>query len=252
MRGMVSKFSYANVMSTLALFVALGGGAYAASTFVGSSGVVRLCASKNGTVKVLARAKRCTKGSQLINVDQRGQPGAPGLAGARGPAGMPGTNYSVGSGLTLSGNTVGVDPTQLQARIVASGCAADQTLQSVAQNGTPTCTGLHAYSATAGVDLPYADGAIPPGKWVLLGQMTAGVANTDMTVYCQIDVNGAAVSTASQFVPHPNNGSVSLTATSTTTTSPATPIAVSCNTAGTGFPTWSDGTITAIPVAALN
>lgn len=249
MRVTFSKFSYANVVSTLALFVSLGGGAYAASSFVGSGGVVSLCASNNGAVRVLARPRKCAKGSRLIRINQYGQPGARGLPG---PPGAPGTTYAVGSGLTVSGTTVGADLSRLQARISGSGCAPDQALQAVAQSGSPTCAGLHAYSATAGTDLSYADGAVPPGKWVLLGQMTAGGANTDMTVYCRLDVNGAPVATASQFVAHATNGSVSLAATTTTTASPATPIDVSCDTGGSGYPVWSDGTIIAIPVAALN
>ncbi len=252
MRGTFSKFSYANVMSTLALFVSLGGGAYAASSFVGSGGTVSLCVARNGAVKLLARARRCARGSQLIHINQHGQPGPRGLTGPQGAPGAPGTTYAVGSGLSVSGTTVGADLSQLQARIAGSGCAADQALQSVAQNGAPTCAGLHAYSGTAGADLSYADAAVPPGKWVLLGQMTAGGANTDMTVYCQIDVNGAPVSSDAQFVVHPNVGSVSLAATATTTTSPATAIGISCNTAGTGYPVWSNGTIIAIPVGALN
>lgn len=254
----LSKLSYANVMSTLALFAALGGGAYAASTFVSSNGVVSLCVSPNGTVKILPRKQRCAKRAKLISVNARGVAGPPGPAGAQGasgPPGVPGTpapTYSAGSGLTLSGTTFGADLAALQARIAGSGCPSDQALQSVGQTGSPTCTGLHAYSATAGNDLPEADGAVPPGHWVLLGQMTAGQANSAMTVYCKIDVAGAAAASASQYVPTLQNGTVSLAATATTTATPATAINTSCNTGGTGFPLWSDGAIIAIPVAALN
>jgi hypothetical protein len=43
MRRISSKLTYGNVMSTIAVFVALGGGAYAASRFVGPTGAVKLC-----------------------------------------------------------------------------------------------------------------------------------------------------------------------------------------------------------------
>lgn len=249
----LSKLTYANVMSTIALFVALGGGAFAASRFVSSNGAVSLCVSPNGSVRVLAEKKRCAKRTQVISINTRGPAGPRGPAGAAGAWGASGAGgYSTGPGLTISGTVLSADLGVLQARIAGSGCASDQALQAVAQTGTPACVGLHAYSAAAGADLPDADGAAPPGQWVLLGQMTAGLANTAMTVYCRIDVAGAAVATASQYVPVNQNGSVSLVATAVTTTKPATAIDTSCNTAGTGFPTWSDGAIVAIPVAALN
>lgn len=252
----LSKFTYANVMSTIALFAALGGGAYAATTFVGRSGVVSICVSPNGSVKLIAQSKkRCAKHTQLIALNTRGAVGPRGPAGAQGAPGAPGGTaggYSAGLGLALSGTVFSADLGALQARIAGSGCASDQALQSVAKTGAPSCIPLHAYSALAGADLSDADGAVPPGRWVLLGQMTAGQANTAMTVYCRIDVAGAAVATGSQYVPATQNGSVSLVATATTTITPATAIDTSCNTAGTGFPTWSDGAIVAIPVGALN
>jgi hypothetical protein len=137
-------------MSTIALFAALGGGAYAASTFVGPSGVVNLCVSKSGTVKVLAAKKsKCGKGASLVPINQTGP------AGKQGPAGTPGATaaatYSAGSGLTLSGTTFGADLSKVQARIAGSGCAGDQALQSVSQSGTPTCVGLHGYESPPNV-----------------------------------------------------------------------------------------------------
>ncbi len=252
----LSKLTYANVMSTIALFVALGGGAFAASRYVGRNGVVSLCVSPGGTVKILAQKKRCTKRTQLISVNARGPSGPRGPAGSQGasgatgaPGGSPG-GYSAGPGLTLSGSVFSADLGALQARIAGSGCASDQALQSVTQTGSPTCTGLHGYSAVAGTDLSHADGAIPPGQWALLGQMTAGLAGTAMTVSCQIDVAGAAVARASQYVPSGQDGSVSMVATTTTTTKPATAITTTCT--SDGLPTWSGGTVVAIPLAALN
>jgi hypothetical protein len=256
---MLCKLTYANVMSTVAVFIALGGGAFAASKFVGSHGVVSLCVSSNGNVKVLAQKKRCAKHTQLVSVNTRGVAGPRGPAGttgATGATGAPGasgvaTGYTAGPGLTISGSVLSADLGVVQARIAGSGCASDQALQSVAQTGSPTCTGLHAYSATVGTDVSQADIAIPPGQWALFGRITAGGAGSPMIVSCEIHVAAATVATASQSIPTSANGSVSLFATTTTTTKPATPINTSCATDG-ALPTWSNGTIVAIPVAALN
>ena len=246
-----TKLTYANVTATLALFIALGGGAYAATKIVSSKGVVSLCVAKTGAVKVLAAGKRCGKGTTLVAVNQRGPAGQRGAPGLQGPPGTPAA-YSAGAGLALSGATLGADFNRLQARIAGSGCAADQALQSVAANGTPTCAGMHAYEAKAGSDLSAATMSVPPGTWVLFGQMTAGQANTAITVYCNIDVNGSSVALASHYVPATQNGSLFLTATTTTTAGQGTPVDVSCNTGGSGYPLWSNGAILAIPVAALN
>ena len=102
------KLTYANVMSTVALFATLGGGAYAASKFVGAGGVVKLCVSNNGGVKVLAAKKsRCGKGATLVPINQTGPAGRQGPPGTGG-----GTTYTAGSGLMLSGNSFGADPDQ--------------------------------------------------------------------------------------------------------------------------------------------
>lgn len=83
--------TYANVMSTLALFIALGGGAYAASGgFVARNGTVRLCVAHNGGVNVARTSRRCRRGTTTVTVNQRGLAGirgATGAKGAQGPAG---------------------------------------------------------------------------------------------------------------------------------------------------------------------
>jgi hypothetical protein len=141
----------------------------------------------------------------------------------------------------------------VQARIAGSGCTSDQALQSVAQSGAATCTGLHAYSGVAGSDLPNAAIAVPPGHWVLFGQVTtADEGGSAMTAYCEIDVNGSRVASASQYFATTHvNGSISVFATATTTAQPATAIGTNCYTDGNSA-IWSNGTIRVIPVAALN
>jgi hypothetical protein len=249
MRTIGRKLTYANVISTLALFLALSGGAFAAAKLAGSSGVLNLCVSKSGAVKALGHQHKCSSGSHLTTVNEQGPTGA---TGPPGPAGAPSPAYAAGSGLTLSGTTLGADLSQLQARIAGSGCGADQVLQSVSQPGAPTCTGLHAYSGQPEPDFANANIAVPPGHWALFGQVTFGVANGNTTVYCSIEVGGKTVATASQSVPAHENGSVSFTSTATTTTLPATAVGTNCHTEPSMLGTWSDGQILALPVAALN
>src|SRR5258708_7223408 len=121
------RLTYANVMSTIALFVALGGGAFAASQFVGSNGVVRLCVTRGGAAKVLKGAQKCGKGKTLVSLNQKGPTGQQGPQGPQGPAGGAGGggggSYSAGNGLTLSGTTFSANLSLLQARI--GGCASD-------------------------------------------------------------------------------------------------------------------------------
>lgn len=83
MKRVRSKLSYANVVSSICLFVVLGGSAYAASQLPKNSvGTKQL---KNGAVslaKINSEAKRALKGAN----------GAPGLTGAAGAAGAAGKN----------------------------------------------------------------------------------------------------------------------------------------------------------------
>ena len=81
--------TYANVMATVAVVLALGTGSYAAASVVGSSGVVHACVSKSGRLTVLKSGSNCRKG-QPLSFNQQGQPGsrgAPGSTGNTGPTG---------------------------------------------------------------------------------------------------------------------------------------------------------------------
>lgn len=89
LRSISSRLSYANVVATLALFLALGGGAYAA---------VKLPANSVGAKQIKKGAVRSAdvKDASLLVEDFRGgelpagPKGAQGPAGARGPAGAQG------------------------------------------------------------------------------------------------------------------------------------------------------------------
>ena len=87
-RPALPRLSYANVTATLALFVALGGGAYAAtSVFVSRTGAVRFCVARNGVASVVPTGRRCGRRRTTLILDQRGQPGARGPAGPQGSTG---------------------------------------------------------------------------------------------------------------------------------------------------------------------
>src|ERR1035437_1806652 len=99
MRRLLSHLSYANVMSSVAVFFVLGGGAYAAiSSIPGPDGVIHGCYQKNkGTLRVVPSKKKCLKSELALQWNQQGKPGAPGLAGATGPGGATGQNGSNGT-----------------------------------------------------------------------------------------------------------------------------------------------------------
>jgi len=88
-----AHLTYANVMATLAVFVAIGGGAVAIGGVVDSNGEVRACYVKKGPnrgdVRLLVKGK-CSKSERAINWSQRGPSGAPGAPGQQGPAGEQG------------------------------------------------------------------------------------------------------------------------------------------------------------------
>ena len=69
------RLTYSNVVSTICLFVVLGGGAYAASSFVGKDGAVAVCVGKKGVLKILKPGKNCAKGTKKFSWNQKGRIG---------------------------------------------------------------------------------------------------------------------------------------------------------------------------------
>jgi hypothetical protein len=89
------------VTATLALFLALGGGAYAASGgFVSSSGAVRFCVSRNGTASVVKTGRKCGRRQTTLILNQKGPRGT---GGTRGPAGPKGAQGAVGPSTGAAG-----------------------------------------------------------------------------------------------------------------------------------------------------
>jgi hypothetical protein len=80
-----SRLTYANVMATGAMFVALGGGAYALTGIPDANGVFHGCVSnQTGVLRVVSKASSCHKrthhnpGETAISWNQQGVPGQDG------------------------------------------------------------------------------------------------------------------------------------------------------------------------------
>ena len=84
---LASRISYANVVATLALFVALGGSSYAAILITGKNVKDNSLTTKD--VKNRSLLKKDFKAGQLP-AGRQGATGAPGAPGAKGDTGAPG------------------------------------------------------------------------------------------------------------------------------------------------------------------
>jgi hypothetical protein len=101
--------NYANVAATLALVLAMSGGAVAATGGFSSGGSLRACANEEGVIRLLKAGKHCQKGQKSVSWNQAGPvgpkgatgaTGTPGAAGAPGAAGTPGTAGTDAPGTT--------------------------------------------------------------------------------------------------------------------------------------------------------
>jgi hypothetical protein len=88
---MHSRLTFANVASATALFISLGGGAYAATNdSAPADGTIRACVAKDGSVRVVTAKGPCKKRETAIAWNRQGPVGEAGLPGERGPAGADG------------------------------------------------------------------------------------------------------------------------------------------------------------------
>jgi hypothetical protein len=101
-----TRFTFANIVAGTALFIALGGGAYAATTsFVGPHGNINTCVPPaGGEVNVWKPGHRCTGGRVGLAFPVNAQAGA---TGASGPTGLTGaTSPTNAAATTVDGQTV--------------------------------------------------------------------------------------------------------------------------------------------------
>jgi hypothetical protein len=106
MRRLRLHASYANVASTAALVLALGGGAYAAvdNPFTGPGGTIQACVGKHGALIVVRPGRSCPHGKRSLELNQTGATGPRGLGtigaqggtGAQGATGAQGTTGPIG------------------------------------------------------------------------------------------------------------------------------------------------------------
>jgi hypothetical protein len=96
-RFRIGRPSPAMVVATVALFIALGGGAYAAvgNPFVGNRATIEGCV-KNGVLDVVKAGKHCPRGSTPLPFNEVGPQGNQGLQGIQGPQGPQGSQGSAG------------------------------------------------------------------------------------------------------------------------------------------------------------
>ena len=101
LKALGSRLTYANVMATVAVFLALGGGAYALSGIPDRSGVYHGCVSnRTGGLRVVKRPSSCHKargtgkhrdpGEFAVSWNQQGRPGTQGVRGLQGIQGLKG------------------------------------------------------------------------------------------------------------------------------------------------------------------
>ena len=114
LRGIRSRLTYANVMATGAMFIALGGGAYALGGIPDHSGTYHGCVNpKTGVLRVVANTSSCPKartvrrGGRRVRIPGEAaiawhQQGPAGAAGAPGKDGAPGATGAPGSALAFA------------------------------------------------------------------------------------------------------------------------------------------------------
>jgi hypothetical protein len=125
LKAVRSRLTYANVMATFAVFLALGGGAYALSGIPDRSGVYHGCVDgKTSVLRVVKAASSCRKaktvrhgkhrvripGESAIAWNQQGRAGVNGTNGVNGTQGANGATGVVvrtGSDVTVNSNTTG-------------------------------------------------------------------------------------------------------------------------------------------------
>ncbi|MFT4049407.1 MAG: hypothetical protein QM648_06150 [Solirubrobacterales bacterium] len=126
--SLASKLTYANVVATLALFIALGGVSYAA---------VKLPANSVGEKQLKNKAVTLKKIDPKAKAALKGQKGADGAAGAKGETGARGSDGTDGVD-GIDGATGATGPSDLYRTAAASGDTAfDENLTTIASLDLP-------------------------------------------------------------------------------------------------------------------
>jgi hypothetical protein len=174
MFGRRIRLTPGTVLAAVALFVALGGAAYAAggNPFVGPGFVIHGCVGKGGAFKVVKPTKSCPRHSTALRISQIGLPGAAGKTGAAGrsgAAGAAGRNGAVGAtgpagaaGATgATGNAIGYSASTGVTGVDISG-ATGQTGKTIVSKSLPAGN----YILSGKVEIDMSDTAVGGRAWV--------------------------------------------------------------------------------------
>ena len=158
---MSSRLSYANVMATIAVFLALGGGAYAVVGIPSPDGVIHGCYKKGkGTLRVISKGK-CKNSERTLSWNQQGRQGS---------AGTNGTINGVSAGGALTGAypspgiaASAVGRTQLADGSVAPAKFGPQLLAQVTENFVPQTVATNTLTAIVFDEPDPSFGTFDPG-----------------------------------------------------------------------------------------
>ncbi len=212
LNGLRSRLTYANVVATGALFVALGGGAYALTGVPDRGGVFHGCVSNKTSVlrvvksasscqKAKGRGKRRTPGEFAVSWSQQGPRGFQGLQGVQGAQGSAGLKGD-------KGDQGPAGPTQAFAAAALNGSIPSSTPDSGDFTNTTTVTtptsgrlfafarGVYAVACTAGTGVQlglYVDGTPVHAS----GRAIVAGTATDISVWGLSDTVSAGTHTVS-------------------------------------------------------
>ena len=189
MQWLSGRLHYSNVMSTIAVFIALGGASYAAVTLPKNSiGTKQI---KNGQIKHADLGKNAVtsinvKDGSLLSTDfkpgqlPQGPKGDKGDTGLQGPAGTNGTNGANGATNVVVRQGALISVADNTNGIVTASCHAGER----ATGGGSSISGSTGWSVIESFPTPGTDGATPTGWRVDAHNATGSANNLVAIVVC--------------------------------------------------------------------